>query len=120
VDQLIKTVAEKVGIPPDTARAVVTKILGFLKAKMPESAASHLNAAVGGGLDSVPPTEGDLTEAADKAGLEPEKLPGVLQTVATWLKDRLPEGVRDEVLGSLAPGGGLLSKVAGWLGVGKS
>jgi hypothetical protein len=115
MDQIIRMVAEKVGISPEMARAVVTKILGFLKTRLPESATSQLNAALGGTLDSVPPTSDDLVDEVGQTGLPVDKVPGTLEAVIEGIKDKLPEGIRDDVVKALTPGGGLLSKISGWL-----
>jgi hypothetical protein len=115
VDQIIRMVAEKVGISPEMARSVVAKILGFLKAKLPESATAQLNSALGGKLDGIPATSDDLADEVGQTGLPIDKVPGTLEAVAGWLKDKLPEGARDEVVKALTPEGGLLSKITGWL-----
>jgi hypothetical protein len=107
--------AEKVGISPEMAKAVVTKILGFLKTKLPESATSQLNSALGGKLDSIPATTGDLVDEVGQTGLPIDKVPGTLEAVVEGFKDKLPEGIRDDVIKALSPEGGLLSKISGWL-----
>ena len=120
MDEIIRRLTEKVGISPETARSVVEKVLGFLKAKLPESVTAKLDSALGGQLGSVPPTSDDLAGEVSQTGLPIDKVPGTLEAVTGWLKEKLPEGVRDEVTNALSPGGNLLGKVTGWLGGNKS
>jgi hypothetical protein len=116
MDEIIRRLTDKLGIAPDMAQNVVQKVLGFLKTKLPESVTSKLNAALGGQLDSVPATSDDLAGEVSQTGLPIDKVPGTLETVSGWLKEKLPEGVRDEVTKALSPGGNILGKVKGWLG----
>jgi len=48
MDELIKLVADKTGIPADTARTAVTTVIGFLKDKLPAPLAGHLDGLTGG------------------------------------------------------------------------
>jgi hypothetical protein len=118
MDQIIKLVSEKAGISADLAKAAVTNILGFLKAKVP-AAAAQLSALAGGVAESAPPVE-DLGEALKKAGLPTDKAPAVLEAVVTQVKDKLPEGAAGELQSALASSGGglagLWNKVAGLFG----
>lgn len=54
MDELIKLVAQKTGVPEDTARTAVTTVLGFLKDKLPEPIASQIDGVVGGGGSGSP------------------------------------------------------------------
>jgi hypothetical protein len=116
MDEIIRKLTDKVGLSPDVARGVVEKVLGFLKTHLPESVASKLNSALGGQLDGVPEASGGLAEEVGQTGVPIDKVPGTLDAVTGWLKDKLPEGVRDEVTKALTPGGDILGKVSGWLG----
>ena len=49
MDELIKRVGEKAGLPPDRARAAVDAVLSFLKEKLPGPIGSHLDGVLGGG-----------------------------------------------------------------------
>lgn len=49
MDELIELVAQKTGVPEDTARTAVTTVLGFLKDKLPEPIASQIDGVLGGG-----------------------------------------------------------------------
>lgn len=52
MDQLVNTVVEKTGLSHDQAQSAATAVIGFLKDKLPEPAASALNSAIGGGESS--------------------------------------------------------------------
>ena len=58
MDELVKTVADKVGISEAQAKQAVETVLGFLKDKLPEPIAGQLDAAL----------EGDLSGLGDLAG----------------------------------------------------
>lgn len=49
MDELIKLVADKTGIPADTAKTAVTTVIGFLKDKLPAPLASQLDGLTGSG-----------------------------------------------------------------------
>ncbi len=54
MDELIKLVTQKTGLPDDKARLAVDVVVGFLKQRLPGSVGEQLNAALsgaaGGGL----------------------------------------------------------------------
>jgi hypothetical protein len=49
MDELVKLVAKKVGIPPEQAKAAVETVLGFLKKKLPAPVAAQIDGVLGGG-----------------------------------------------------------------------
>ena len=49
MDELIKEVAMRTGLPEDKARAAADAVIGFLKTKLPEPAAGMLSDFVSGG-----------------------------------------------------------------------
>lgn len=49
MDELVRLVAAKAGLPEAQARAAVTAVLDFLKQKLPAPIAGQLEAAVSGG-----------------------------------------------------------------------
>jgi hypothetical protein len=57
MDELIKQIVEKTGIPETAARSAVEMVVKYLKAKLPEPIAAHVDTALGaaapaiGGLD---------------------------------------------------------------------
>jgi hypothetical protein len=63
MDELIKLVSEKTGIPKATAKTAVETVLGFLKDKLPEPFGSQLDALVEGGAGV-----GDLGAMGNIAG----------------------------------------------------
>ncbi len=48
MDELIKQVAQKVGISEDQARQAVTQVVAFLKQKLPAPIASQIDSVLGG------------------------------------------------------------------------
>ena len=56
MDELVKQVAEKAGIPPAAARKAVETVIGFLKQKLPAPLAGQVEAVLGGA---------DLSQADD-------------------------------------------------------
>lgn len=61
MDELIKQVVERTGISEQQARGAVETVLGFLKTRLPEPIAGHLDSVVGG-------AGGAIGGIADKAG----------------------------------------------------
>jgi hypothetical protein len=49
MDQLVNMVAQKVNIPPDKAREAVDTVIGFLKDKLPDPIAGHIDGLLHGG-----------------------------------------------------------------------
>jgi len=54
MDELVKLVAEKTGLPPEGARTAVETVLGFLKARLPEPIASQIDGLVAGAGSAGP------------------------------------------------------------------
>ena len=52
MDELVKMVAQKTGLPEAQARQAAEAVLGFLKQKLPAPIAAQIDAVVAGG---VPP-----------------------------------------------------------------
>jgi hypothetical protein len=48
MDELVQQVAERTGISEAQAQTAVTTVLGFLKDKLPEPIAGHLDGLLGG------------------------------------------------------------------------
>lgn len=117
MQELINTVAQKAGISAETAKAFVQKVLAFLKGKLPESATSQLNAALGGALDKLGAAPASLGDAVNDSGIDTEKVPEATQALLGEIKDKLPESASGAVEKALAGEGGFLSglfsKVAG-------
>ena len=49
MEELIRQVAERTGISEAQAQTAVTTVLGFLKTRLPEPLAGHLDSFLGGG-----------------------------------------------------------------------
>ena len=52
MDEIIKEVIARTGLPEDKARAAADTVIGFLKAKLPEPAAGMLSEYLAGGQAS--------------------------------------------------------------------
>jgi uncharacterized protein (DUF2267 family) len=61
MDELIKQVVEKTGISEQQARSAVETVVGFLKQRLPEPIAGHVDTALGA-------AGGAVGTIADKAG----------------------------------------------------
>ena len=58
MDELVKLVAQRTGIAEDTARTAVDTVVGYLKERLPEPIAGHVDSvlsgqAPGGGVDGI-------------------------------------------------------------------
>lgn len=49
MDELIKLVSQKAGIPEAAAKTAVETVIGFLKSKLPPSMAGQVDALIAGG-----------------------------------------------------------------------
>lgn len=47
MDQLVKLVSERAGIPPETAKVAVETVLAFLKERLPAPIASQIDGIIG-------------------------------------------------------------------------
>jgi hypothetical protein len=52
MDELLKAVAEKTGLPVDKAQGAIDAVLGFIKDKLPGPIASQIDKLIGGGDES--------------------------------------------------------------------
>ncbi len=54
MEELVKLVSEKTGLPTETAKTAVEVVINFLKQKLPAPIAGQIDAALsGGGVDGV-------------------------------------------------------------------
>jgi hypothetical protein len=74
MDELIRMVSERTGIAPDKAQQAVETVFSFLKAKLPPSIGSHLDALATGNLESIASSFGGMGGLADMAKNIEEKL----------------------------------------------
>ena len=49
MDDLVKMVSERTGLPADQARAAAQTVIDFLKSRLPESMAGYVDAALNSG-----------------------------------------------------------------------
>ncbi len=49
MEELIKLVAQKTGLPPDKAKVAIDTVINFLKKKLPPSIAGQLDTILAGG-----------------------------------------------------------------------
>ena len=49
MDELVKLVSEKTGLPPNTAKTAVETVIGYLKDKLPAPVAGQVDAVLKGG-----------------------------------------------------------------------
>ena len=62
MDEIIKLVTEKVGIPADKAQQAVETVLGFVKDKLPAPLADQIDGFLEGGVGGVTDKIGGLTK----------------------------------------------------------
>ena len=121
MEELVKLVVEKAGVSADVAKRAVEGILSFLKGKLPAAAVGQLDSALGGSVAKLASSSDSLTDLVTKSGLPADKVHGVLETVFTQLKGKLPESVLGQLQGLLqgegAAHGGIFGKIAGWFGM---
>lgn len=60
MDELVKTLCEKTGLPEDKARMAADTVINFIKSKLPESVSSQLDGALTG--------QGSSGSIADRLG----------------------------------------------------
>jgi hypothetical protein len=124
VDEIIRLVTEKLGVPADKIRSFLPTLLGYVRQQVPQNLVSKYDEAVGTTPDQTAEAT-DVTAKAQESGLSLDQLKSVLDTVLNFLKSKLPADAFEQIsgkLGSLLSGGGLaglLQKVAGMFG-GKS
>jgi hypothetical protein len=69
MDELIKRIAEKTGLPEDKAKMAAETAIGFLKEKLPAPIASQLDSVVGGNSgSSSSESESIVDKAKDMIG----------------------------------------------------
>ncbi len=122
MEELLRKVTEKTGLPTDQARSAVASVLGFIRGKLPEQATGQFDSALAklGQTGPVPTDVPDVDAVAEKTGLAAGQVGSLLETVVTFLKDKLPAGVADQLSASVAKGGlaGVAQKLAGMFGRG--
>ena len=64
MEELIRQVTERTGISPEQAQTAVITVLGFVKGRLPEPIAAHLDGFLGGGAGGAEGGLGGLGGAA--------------------------------------------------------
>ncbi len=64
MDELIKLVSQKTGLPPEQAKAAAETVIGFLKKKLPAPVGSQIDALLAGGAGGL----GNLGDVAKGLG----------------------------------------------------
>ena len=64
MEELVRQVAERTGISEAQAQTAVITVVGFLKGRLPEPLAGHLDSFLGGGAGAGGPAAGGLGGAA--------------------------------------------------------
>ena len=67
MDELISTITERTGLPPERAKAAADAVLQFLKSRLPASIAGNLDSIVSGGA-TTNTAGGTLGNATAKLG----------------------------------------------------
>jgi uncharacterized protein (DUF2267 family) len=60
MDELIKRVSERTGLPEDKARTAVDTVVGFLKERLPAPIAGHVDSALNSAGGAVADKAGDI------------------------------------------------------------
>jgi hypothetical protein len=68
MDELIKRIAEKTGLPEDKAKMAAETAIGFLKEKLPAPIASQLDSVVVGNSGIGSESESTVDKAKDMIG----------------------------------------------------
>lgn len=62
MEELLKAVAEKTGLPADKAQQAIEAVLGFLKDKLPAPIADQVTSLLEGGTGGITDAIGGLTD----------------------------------------------------------
>lgn len=120
MEELLKNVQEKTGLSMDQAKSAVAAVLAFVRGKLPEQATAKFDSALAGMGQTapLPPPAADVSALAEKTGLGGAQAGSLVETVVTFLKEKLPPDVADKLTSALSSGvlAGLGKKVAGLFG----
>jgi len=123
MEELLKNIIEKTGLNMEQAKTAMTNVLGFIRSKIPQANQAQFDTALSnmGQKVNLPTNVTDLSAVAEKTGLQTGQVTSLMETVLTFLKDKLPADLVNQITGALTKGGiaGVVQKVAGMFG-GKS
>jgi hypothetical protein len=125
MDELLKTLVEKTGLPEDTVRQALPMLSGFLKGHAPAEASGAIDQFFGSqppveGISSVQDVGGLATFMSEKLGI-PKEVAGTITSVAGgFLRDKLPPPANEMVGGLLgaSAAGGITDTIKGFFGGG--
>jgi hypothetical protein len=122
MEELFKLVTQKTGLSMDQAKPAVTAVLGFIRGKLPEQAAGQFDKALSGlgQKETLPANLPDISALTEKTGLAAGQLGSLLETVTTFLKNKLPADLVTSLTAAVSKGGlaAVAQKVAGMFGRG--
>jgi nucleoid DNA-binding protein len=120
MEELLKNVQEKTGLSMDQAKSAISAVLGFIRGKLPEQAAGQFDTAIAGlgQTGKLPAGLTDLSALAEKTGLAGGQVGSLVETVMTFLKDKLPADVVNQITTAMSSGmlAGIGKKVAALFG----
>lgn len=67
LDELVRRISEKTGLPEEQARSAAEAAIGFVKEKLPEPIAGQIDGYLGGGTGEAGTDGGDLMGQAQNA-----------------------------------------------------
>lgn len=117
MDQLIATIADKVGIDAELAKKAVSIILSFLNKDGPQDLVQQVMQAMPGASDLIEANDGGgggllgglvgsmgamgALNQLTSAGLDMGQVTGVTREVISYAKEQAGEDVVDEIVGSI-------------------
>jgi hypothetical protein len=120
MEELLKTVQKSTGLSLDQARPAIMAVLSFIRGKLPEQAMGKFDSALAGlgQTGPLPPPAADVNALAEKTGLAGGQVGSLVESVLTFLKDKLPADVSSQLTSALSSGvlAGLGKKIAGLFG----
>lgn len=123
MEELLKNIVEKTGLNMDQAKSAMNNVLGFVRSQIPQANQAQFDTALTnlGQKVNLPTNVTELSALADKTGLQTGQVTSLLETVMTFLKDKLPADLVNQLTSVITKGGiaGVVQKVAGMFG-GKS
>jgi hypothetical protein len=120
MEELLNQVIQKTGLSMDQAKSAVTAVLGFIRGKLPEQAAGQFDGAIAklGQKGPLPGNMPDMNALTEKTGLAAGQMGSLIETVMTFLKDKLPANIVESLTSAMSKGalGGVVQKVAAMFG----
>jgi hypothetical protein len=122
MEELLNQVTQKTGLPLDQARSAVAAVLAFIRGKLPEQTAGKFETALSGlgQKGPLPAPAPDVNALAEKTGLGAGQVGALLESVMTFLKDKLQPDLVTSITSAVSKGGlgAMAQKLAGMFGKG--